>query len=465
MNTHAPIPDTDLSLLDMEWARIAHLLSLAEALRSGAELPGSFGERFAEIGDAVRHNREHGVWSALDVAVPAEALDHFVQLDLDLLALALAVDARPAFGPRIQSLQPQVGSPHPCLALAQDLLMLDDSHEVAALFQRLEPTAPLVATGLVQVTGTGPYQTVRATPLAQRTLLRRVSDLSPPPGAHLEVRRGRWSDLIVPPATLRALKDFTAWLTHRQQILDWGARPAGGPLALFSGGSGTGKSFAASIIAAELTAATGQPWALYTLDLGRVMSKYVGETEENLNRLLDALDGRSAILQIDEADGLLGKRGEVSDARDRYANLEVSHMLSRFERHVGPVILTSNLRTNIDAAFLRRFQLVIDFPAPDVAARADLWSGLLPVKAPRHETLDLGEVAKAARLSGGSIQNAAHYAAVLAAEEACPIAPAHLARAIWAELSKENRQIRKSEIGSLGRHLDQHVTPSVGEDA
>ena len=200
---------------------------------------------------------------------------------------------------------------------------------------------------------------------------------------------------------------------------------------------------------------TGGPWALYTLDLGRIMSKYIGETEQNLNALLDALDGRRAILQIDEADGLLGKRGEVTDARDRYANLEVSHMLSRFERHTGPVILTTNLRSNIDAAFLRRFQMVADFPSPDATARHELWRRLLPPDAPCDPHVDLAEIASAARLSGGAIQNAAHYAAVLSAEDEAPLTHRHLARAIWAEMSKENRQIRKTEIGSLAQHLEE----------
>src|SRR5690606_26886964 len=188
------------------------------------------------------------------------------------------------------------------------------------------------------------------------------------------------------------------------------AQPAGGPLALFTGASGVGKSIAATAIAAELSELTGEPWALYTLDLGRVMSKYVGETEENLNRLLDALDGRRAILQIDEADGLFGKRGEVTDARDRYANLEVSHMLSRFERHAGPVILTTNLRSNIDGAFLRRFQQIVDFPAPDTRARKILWKKLLPPRAPRAEGFEGEELASAVRLSGGAIHNAAFFA-------------------------------------------------------
>jgi SpoVK/Ycf46/Vps4 family AAA+-type ATPase len=184
------------------------------------------------------------------------------------------------------------------------------------------------------------------------------------------------------------------------------------------------------------------------------MSKYVGETERNMNALLDAIDGRNAILQIDEADGLLGKRGEITDARDRYANLEVSHLLSRVERHAGPVVLTTNLRSNIDSAFLRRFQLVVEFPSPDHSARARLWSLLLPPGAPRAEGVDPGALAAAAQLSGGAIHNASHYASVLAAAEDAPIAPRHIARAVWSELSKENRQVRRSEIGFLSDHLE-----------
>lgn len=441
-------------LLDREWARVGLMITLAEALRTGADVDDAFSATFASAGDAVAHNRAHGAWSGLAGITAATQLDSFVQIDLDILALALAPDARPALGPRIQSLQPQVNVPYPSLALMQELLMLDDGAEVAALYQRLEPTSPLVASGLVRVSGEGPYQVIHATPAAQLACLDRATEIAPPPGANLETRRGRWHDLILPESTLRTLKDFTAWLKRREQVEAWGGRPMGGPLALFSGASGTGKSYAATVIAAELAAETGEPWALYTLDLGRIMSKYVGETEENLNRLLDALDGRRAILQIDEADGLLGKRGEVSDARDRYANLEVSHMLSRFERHVGPVILTTNLRSNIDAAFLRRFQMVIDFPSPDAGARAALWTTLLPREAPRDPSLDLEMLAGAARLSGGAIQNAAHYAAVLAADSNEPVTPRHIARAVWAELGKENRQIRRTEIGALASYLE-----------
>lgn len=454
MNVHTtPAADFDVRLLDAEWARVAMMVTLADADRGGPDLPEDFADRYGEIGRAVADNRSAGAWAGLSDFVAAELLDQFVHLDLDILALALAGDARPALGARLHALQPHLATPSPCLAVIEGLLMLTDGADIAALFGRISPTSPLVASGLARVIGDGAYQQVKATPLAQRAVLGRVTDVTPPPGAVLETRRARWSDLVLPIPTLRELHDFVDWLRFRDQISAWGGAGCNGPLALFSGASGTGKSLAATVIAAELSETTGEPWALYTLDLGRVMSKYVGETEENLNRLLDALEGRRAILQIDEADGLFGKRGEVTDARDRYANLEVSHMLSRFERHSGPVILTSNLRSNIDAAFLRRFHMVIDFPSPDVEARSALWAALIPPGAPRDEALDMFELANAVRLSGGAIQNAVHYASILACSADEPVAHHHLARAVWAELGKENRQIRLSEIGSLAAHL------------
>ena len=446
----------DPAALDGEWARIELLVTLAESLRSGATLAEDFSARFDSAGKRVAEDRAGGAWAGLRGVVPDALLHQFVQIDLDILALALAPEARPALAPRLHSLQPHTGESHPSLALIQELLMLDGGAEIAALFNRLEPHAPLIASGLVRVAGKGAYQCISAAPAAAKAVLGRAIDLSPPPGAHLVTVDAEWDDLVLPPAALASLRDFTTWIRYRDAVIgDWKARPLGGPLALFCGPSGSGKSFAAAVVAAELTAQTGESWALYALDLGRIMSKYVGETEQNLNALLDALDGRRAILQIDEADGLLGKRGEVTDARDRYANLEVSHMLSRFERHAGPVILTTNLRANIDAAFLRRFQQIVDFPAPDTRARRTLWEKLLPANAPRAPELDTGELASAVRLSGGAIHNAAFFASVLACERGVPIAGEHLARAVWAELSKDNRQVRRSELGPLARYLEE----------
>lgn len=446
----------DRAALDREWTRIDLLVAMAESIRSGTPLPDDFGVRFEDLAAQVTAGRESGAWANLRQLVDATVLQRFVQIDLDILALALAPEARPSLAPRLHSLQPQIGEPQPSLALIQEMLMLDHGDEIGTLFERLEPSAPLVSSGLVRVGGKGAYQTITAGPRVAKTLLGRTTDLSPPPGAHLVTTTAGWSDLVLPEASLACLRDLTAWIRLRDTVIgNWGARPLGGPLALFCGPSGSGKSFASSIIAAQLGELTGESWALYALDLGRVMSKYVGETEQNLNALLDALDGRRAILQIDEADGLLGKRGEISDARDRYANLEVSHMLSRFERHAGPVILTTNLRANIDAAFLRRFQQIVDFPAPDTIARRTLWEKLLPAGAPRARELDTGELAAAVRLSGGAIHNAAFFASVLAYDRGEPIGGKHIARAVWAELNKDNRQVRRSELGALAGYLEE----------
>ena len=443
------------AMLQAEWVRIDRLLTLAEALRTGATLPSEFSASFDEASDAVELARSAGAWMSLASIAGREVLDALKRIDLDLMAMALAPVAQPGFATRIHSLQPQVSGAWPSLPLLHDVLMLSDPEDLRLLFERLAPTSPLVSADLIRVEGASPYEILRPGPRLIRAMLERDAELAPPPGANLSPARGGWEELILPAPALAQLRDFTAWIRHADRIRqDWQGRAIHGPLALFSGASGTGKSFAAGVIAAALSEGDGPPWALYTLDLGRIMSKYVGETEANLNALLESLDGRRAVLQIDEADGLLGKRGEVTDARDRYANLEVSHMLSRFERHMGPVILTTNLRSNVDSAFLRRFQLVVDFPAPDARARAALWDRLLPPGAPRDPGLDLAAIGAAARLSGGAITNAAHYAAVLAAEAGTPITPAHIARAVWAELMKDARQVRLSEIGFLADHLE-----------
>ena len=234
-------------------------------------------------------------------------------------------------------------------------------------------------------------------------------------------------------------------------IVRLGARvPSAARSRCSAGRPGPARASPPPIIAAELTRRTGEPWALYALDLGRIMSKYVGETEQNLNALLDALDGRRAILQIDEADGLLGKRGEITDARDRYANLEVSHMLSRFERHDGPVILTTNLRTNIDAAFLRRFQQVVDFPAPDARRPRQALGqrSSRPARRARRTSTPRRWRAPPAFPAARSTTPPS-TPRCSPAEEAAPLAPRHLARAVWAELNKDNRQVRRSELGAL----------------
>lgn len=444
--------------IEAEWRRVAGLVALAEASRSGETLSDAVQAAIRAATDEARTCRAQGAWEGLRALIGGELYDQMVQLDIDVLALTLAGEAMPMLAARLAALQPQAAagtSGAPSLALVQELLLLDDPSEADLLFARLGPDAPLQAGRLVRIEGEGAFQTLQAAPHVAPVLLGRSTALGPPPGAHLATQKALWEDLVLSPSTLASLQELVAWVRHRDTVFGaWGGRRLAGPLALFNGPSGVGKSYSAAAIATELSRATGEAWSLYRLDLGRILSKYVGETEQNLNRLLDALHGRRAILQIDEADGLLGKRGEISDARDRYSNLEVSHMLARFEHHDGPVILTTNLRANIDTAFLRRFQIVVDFPIPDRAERARLWSLLLPPGAPREAEVCTQALAQAVALGGGSIHNAAIFAAILAADEAAPIGYRHIARAVWRELGKDARPVRRSEVGFLSDHLE-----------
>jgi SpoVK/Ycf46/Vps4 family AAA+-type ATPase len=223
-------------------------------------------------------------------------------------------------------------------------------------------------------------------------------------------------------------------------------------VAIFSGPSGTGKTFAAAVITAELG------WPLYRVDLGRLVSKYIGETEKNLNRLFSAAHGQPMVLQFDEADSLFSKRGEVKEARDRYANMEVSHLLARIESHQGPVILTTNLRNHLDPAFARRFQVVIDFPRPDEIARGQLWEKLLPPKAPRQKDLNCAFLGKAVNLTGGNIRNAALMGAYLAAEQNAAISLGHISLAVWRELGKDGRELTREDLGTLVPYLPETPT-------
>ena len=170
------------------------------------------------------------------------------------------------------------------------------------------------------------------------------------------------------------------------------------------------------------------------------------------------------VLQFDEADSLLGKRGEVKEARDRYANMEVSHLLSRIELHRGPCILTTNLRGHLDPAFLRRFQMIIEFPRPDTTARTALWQKLLPPHAPRDPAVDPALLGKAVNLTGGAIRNAALHAAYLAAEADCPIDLGHVALAVWRELSKAGRPVARKELGALADALPESSEINVAEN-
>jgi SpoVK/Ycf46/Vps4 family AAA+-type ATPase len=247
-----------------------------------------------------------------------------------------------------------------------------------------------------------------------------------------------WDDLVLPERQQSVLKSISGYLRHRDLVLsDWGydrtvARTQGLKV-LFAGESGTGKTMAAQILARELGL------DLFRIDLAAVVSKYIGETEKNLDAIFQAAEGSNAILFFDEADALFGKRSEVRDSHDRYANLEVAYLLQKMECYEGGVILATNFRHNIDEAFLRRLDFVIDFPFPSEDDRRRIWRLLLPDAAPVADDVDVDFLATQFKLSGGSIRNASLMAAFLAADDGHRIDMRHLVRAVALEYGKLGR--------------------------
>ncbi|MFL5929025.1 MAG: ATP-binding protein [Gaiellaceae bacterium] len=255
-----------------------------------------------------------------------------------------------------------------------------------------------------------------------------------------------WDDLILPERTTRHVREIAERAAHRGRVLeDWrmGKRRSGerGIAALFSGESGTGKTMAAEVLAGDLGL------DLYTIDLATVVDKYIGETEKNLDRIFDEADSVSAVLFFDEADAIFGKRSEVKDAHDRYANVETAYLLQRLETFDGISILATNLKANIDEAFARRLDAVVDFPMPDVEHRRKLWDLCLPPGVPRAERLDLDFCAEAFQLSGGNIKNIAFAASYLAAAGTGSVGMPELMRATAREYRKLGRLYTQWEFG------------------
>ncbi len=254
-----------------------------------------------------------------------------------------------------------------------------------------------------------------------------------------------WNDIVLPEDALAILKEVTITVRERPLVLDtWGlgqklvASP--GVSALFAGPPGTGKTLAAQVIAEELG------MDLYKIDLSSVVSKYIGETEKNLERIFSQARNSNTVLFFDEADAIFGKRSEVKDAHDRYANIEVGYLLQRMESYEGVVILATNLRSNLDDAFIRRLQFIIDFPFPDEAQRLNIWKVLFPSDAPREQDIDFGYLARRFPLSGGNIRNAIVSASFYAASEGAGIATRHLLHGVRRELQKMGRLIDEKEL-------------------
>lgn len=252
-----------------------------------------------------------------------------------------------------------------------------------------------------------------------------------------------WDDLVLPDKEKTVLHTIAAHVRQRAKVYEtWGfatkSRRGLGISALFAGVSGTGKTMAAEVLANDLQL------DLYRIDLSSVVSKYIGETEKNLRRVFDAAEAGGAILLFDEADSLFGKRSEVKDSHDRYANMEVSYLLQRIEAYRGLAILTTNLKSSLDQAFLRRIRFVVQFPFPDASQRAEIWQRIFPRQTPTQGLLP----DKLARLNvaGGNIRNIALNAAFLAADADEPVQMLHILQAAQAEYVKLERPLTDAEI-------------------
>lgn len=261
-----------------------------------------------------------------------------------------------------------------------------------------------------------------------------------------------WDDIVLEDDPLEQLREFCGMIEHRHLVYDtWGfdkkLAMGKGVIALFAGQSGTGKTMAADVIAGQLGL------DLYKIDLSGVVSKYIGETEKNIGAIFRDAESSNAILFFDEADALFGKRSEVRDAHDRYANIETAYLLQRMEEYSGAVVLSTNLKMNLDEAFLRRMHFVIDFPMPEEPYRLRIWQSTIPPQLPLAADIDLPFLARQFKISGGNIRNIVLAGAFLAAQEGGPMGMRHLIRATRREFQKLGRMVTEAEFGDHIAHL------------
>ncbi len=256
--------------------------------------------------------------------------------------------------------------------------------------------------------------------------------------------RATWNDIVLPGAVAAQLRDVGEQVAHRAHVYDtWGFGAAlgrgRGIAALFSGASGVGKTMAAEVLAHDLDL------DLFRIDLSAVVSKYIGETEKNLRQVFDAAEHSGAVLFFDEADALFGKRSEVKDSHDRYANIEIDYLLTRMEDYRGLAILATNRKSLLDVAFLRRLRFVIDFPFPDVHLRGEMWRRMFP-QAAETDALDWARLARL-EIAGGNIRTITVNAAFLAAARREPIRMSHIMQAARREYAKIEKLITEAEFG------------------
>lgn len=261
-----------------------------------------------------------------------------------------------------------------------------------------------------------------------------------------------WDEIVLPADRIQQLREIVSQVKHRGRVYEeWGfdrkLAMGKGLNVLFAGPSGTGKTMAADIMAGELRL------DLYKIDLSSVVSKYIGETEKNLARIFQEAETSNAILFFDEADALFGKRSEVRDSHDRYANIEISYLLQRMEEYDGMVILASNLHKNMDDAFVRRMHFTVEFPFPNEKQRLRIWEKIWPAETPLSPTLDLDYMARRFEMAGGNIRNIALAAAFFAADDDAIVNMPHLIRAVQREYQKMGKVVINGEFDDYANYV------------
>jgi len=439
-----------VNAMTVEWQRLGVLANCLTIARQGETIPESLQTSLSDLQSQLVQTRQQPIWHNL---INEKGLN---TLDQDILVCVLAPNAEPRLGWMFQQMQSGNVTPFPTPAFIHELYFMAHG-EGEFLSSRLDAASPLLRSGLLESSANDFYAPIRPTQQANIALLGWSGSATQTPPGTIEITDDApWSDLVLPEYCIHALREFMLWTTHREQVVnEWGGKSTGGPVALFSGPSGTGKTFSALVVARALG------WPLYRVDLGMLVSKYIGETEKNVNKLFDAAHAQPMVLLFDEAESLFGKRGEVRDVRDRFANMEISHLLSRIENHQGPCILTTNLRQNLDPAFARRFQVVLEFPRPEPQARVQLWQKHLPPRAPYEKNINVDILGQELKLTGGQIRNTALHAAFLAAGEKSPIGMKHIARAVWTEMAKTGKEVTLTSLGGLAEYIQQEQSSHV----
>ncbi len=420
----------------MRWEeRRSGVTDLPSLLRRPLEAPG---------GDVLPARTSYGSSGPLAGLIEACELD---EPDALLVAAALAPALDESFGPLYASLSDLADHPPWLSPVVGSTLAARTLAGRLAARERLAPDAKLRSLGLLRVAepgGPGSVPRVMLEDEIESALLglseHRRDFSSDFPATPLVTVHGL-DDVIVGPSVAKQLRSLLSRIRVESIVVDkWGFGAhhdhARGIVALFHGPPGTGKTMAAAALARE----AGLP--AYRIDLSGLVSKYIGETEKNLARVFDYAERHRCVLVFDEADAVFGSRAEVRDARDRYANQEVSYLLQRIEDHPGVVLLATNLLANIDTAFMRRVHVRVEFASPGRSERERIWAAAIPPATPLDDDVDLPALAKAFDLTGAEIREATFDAAFLAADDGCQVTHGRLVDGVRLRFTHKGRTMR-----------------------